>query len=110
MIEFLVMARRELFGKMAKGYVRDLLMVLLHGTNVVLSYFIMLVAMTYNVELFSMAVAGLTAGYMVFNLAEPPRHTTDPCCSLGHEEEGESPSTGNPLFASLLQSATGKLP
>ena len=70
-------------------------MVILHGVNVVLSYFIMLVAMTYNVELFSMAVTGLTVGYMFFNLTEPPRHTTDPCCSLGHENENEKRATHN---------------
>lgn len=86
-IESLVMARRLIFAKMEKTLQRDVLMVLLHGVNVVLSYFVMLVAMTYNVELFCMAVSGLTVGFMLFNLAEPPRHKTDPCCSLGHEKE-----------------------
>lgn len=105
-IEVLVMARRVMFATMPKGRVRDLLMVLLHGTNVVLSYFIMLVAMTYNVELFCMAVVGLTCGYMAFNLAEPPRHTTDPCCSLGHEEGAAIP-VDNPMYES--DSATSEL-
>lgn len=99
-IEVLVLLRRVMFSNMPKSPIRDILMVILHGTNVVLSYFIMLVAMTYNVELFSMAVAGLTVGYMLFNLAEPPRHKTDPCCSLGHEEaeKNVSMSAINPMY------------
>ena len=94
-IELLVLCRRLLFERYSKSFWRDVGMVILHGVNVVLSYFIMLVAMTYNVELFSMAVTGLTVGYMFFNLTEPPRHTTDPCCSLGHENENEKRATHN---------------
>jgi hypothetical protein len=57
-------------------------------------------------------VAGLTFGFLVFNLAEPPRHKTDPCCSLGHEEEGAEgghPSS-NPMYEapSVSELQTGK--
>mmetsp|Transcript_1659 Transcript_1659/g.2921 ORF Transcript_1659/g.2921 Transcript_1659/m.2921 type:complete len:790 (+) Transcript_1659:117-2486(+) len=100
-IELLVLLRRRVFNEMSSSLLRNLIMVLLHGTNVVLSYFIMLVAMTYNVELFCMAVSGLTVGFTMFNIAEPPRHTTDPCCSLGHEGAEENVSMGpmNPMYA-----------
>ena len=99
-VELLVFCRRTVFAKMRKGHWRDLLLVFLHGINVVLSYFIMLVVMTYNVELFSMAVTGLVFGYIAFNLAEPPRHQTDPCCAPGLDDDDRVKGTtsSNPLF------------
>jgi hypothetical protein len=36
-----------------------------------MGYFIMLIAMTYQTELFVMVVLGLTAGHAVFNLDGP---------------------------------------
>lgn len=41
--------------------------ILLFGVHITLSYLVMLVAMSYNVELFCMVCAGLTVGFGVFN-------------------------------------------
>ena len=62
--------------------------VLAFGTQVVLSYFLMLVAMTYSVELFCMVVAGLTTGYALFHSSDerdPTEIPADACCP---EEKG----------------------
>ncbi len=57
---------------------------LLHAVQVLLGYFLMLVAMTYSVELFCMVLLGLSAGYALFNLQLlPDVESTDPCCSGG---------------------------
>jgi len=59
--------------------------VLLYGSQTALSYLIMLVAMTYSVELFASVAVGLTLGYACFLLDMPPPHSTDPCCSAMDE-------------------------
>jgi len=91
-IEGLSYARRKLydtsFGKQIMGQV---LLVLLHGVSVSLSYFIMLIAMTYNVELFCMVCVGLTLGYGFFNIKAPPPESMDACCK--HENQ-DSPTSG----------------
>ena len=72
------------------------LTVALYGTQTILSYLIMLVAMTYNVELFVCVAAGLTLGYAVFLLDLPhPPHSTDPCCST--LDEALSGGSGDPV-------------
>jgi len=52
----------------------------LFTTQVTLGYFLMLVAMTYQVELFIMVVLGLGAGHTLFNLTAPVGESTDACC------------------------------
>ena len=49
-------------------------------------YLLMLVAMTYQLELFVAIVAGLGAGHSLFNLRSAA-NTTDPCCPSGEETE-----------------------
>ncbi len=53
----------------------------LYSTQVVLSYFAMLIAMTYSVELFVMVCVGLIIGFAIFNLSLPPSESTEACCS-----------------------------
>jgi hypothetical protein len=53
---------------------------LLHGIQAALGYFAMLIAMTYNIELFCMICIGLAVGYVMFNLNIPPPIEVDPCC------------------------------
>lgn len=48
-----------------------------------LGYVAMLIAMTYQVELFFCIVIGLATGFALFNLSEPPPENVDPCCTDG---------------------------
>jgi len=57
-----------------------LIMSTLYGTQVLLGYFLMLTAMTYQVELFVCVLLGLVMGHAAFNLNETPSANTDPCC------------------------------
>ena len=63
---------------------------ILFGTQMILSYYAMLVAMTYSVELFSMVIAGLTVGFGVFNLKRPAAESIEPCCNYSAAEFEES--------------------
>jgi hypothetical protein len=79
---------------------RRMFKILCFGIQIVLSYFLMLIAMTYSAELFSMVVVGLTVGYALFhseekrsgsgNGGEDDAHTleisADPCCP--EEDDG----------------------
>jgi hypothetical protein len=60
-------------------FFKRLATVLIFGVQVVSGYFAMLIAMTYNVELFCMMCVGLTLGFAAFH-----NHVTDinatPCC------------------------------
>jgi hypothetical protein len=80
-IELLTMIRRRLHKEFKWSRGRDIAMIIIHSMQVVMSYFIMLVAMTYSVELFCMVCCGLIVGYVVFNLSAPPVDNTDPCCA-----------------------------
>ncbi len=66
--------------------VRRLVRIFVFGVQVVLSYFLMLVAMTYSVELFCMVCVGLTLGYGLFHADS--KHATeisaDACCQEGN--------------------------
>ena len=44
----------------------SLFTVLVYGIEVTLRYFLMLISMTYNVELFCMIILGLCTGYLTF--------------------------------------------
>eukprot|EP00798_Chlamydomonas_sp_ICE-L_P012782 gene12782-16040_t len=60
----------------------ELLIVLLYAIQMTLAYWLMLLAMTYQAELFIMTVAGLATGYWIFNLylEEEEAENNDPCC------------------------------
>ena len=70
--------------------------IVLFGAHITLSYLLMLVAMSYNVELFCMVCLGLTIGYATFHTAllgddaqrvYPYREQEngDLCCSAANE-------------------------
>jgi len=65
----------------------DVGMAFLFGVQVSLGYFLMLIAMTYQAELFACVVLGLSVGHALFNLQEPPSTNTDPCCAEPHFED-----------------------
>jgi hypothetical protein len=72
---------------------------LIFGIQIVLSYFLMLVAMTYSVELFTMVVVGLTIGYGLFGTMLPDHEepNADPCCPP-EQEELSSPTMNKFIF------------
>jgi lipid-A-disaccharide synthase-like uncharacterized protein len=72
-------------------YLRRLAKVGAFGIQVVLSYFLMLIAMTYSAELFTMVCVGLTIGYGLFHSGDKKDASeinADMCCP---EEKGYSP-------------------
>ena len=60
---------------------------LVYFTSLILSYFLMLVVMTFNAGLFFAAVLGLTSGYFVFGFINRKGFTkvyypeSDKCCT-----------------------------
>ena len=53
----------------------------LYAVQVIMGYAVMLVIMTYNVELFICTITGLVIGHGFFNLNAPVLDSTDACCS-----------------------------
>ena len=53
----------------------------LYAVQVIIGYAVMLVIMTYNVELFICTIMGLIIGHGFFNLNAPVLDSTDACCS-----------------------------
>lgn len=80
MIQALTYVRLSLVKKKYGQTCTSLLTLLLYSIQMVLSYMIMLVAMTYNVELFCMVCTGLMVGYALFHLKMPQPTNTDQCC------------------------------
>jgi len=72
----------------------------LFTTQATLGYFLMLVAMTYQVELFLMVVLGLGAGHTLFNLTAPVGESTDACCVEDHKATAEHGSRVAPMESS----------
>jgi hypothetical protein len=70
----------------------DAVLVLMFVIQVTLGYFLMLIAMTYQAELFVCVILGLAIGHALFNLSVPPVTNTDPCCSSGGECQCEEPA------------------
>jgi hypothetical protein len=104
-------------GLLKDKRVRDLLLALLFGIDKTIGYFVMLVAMTYSVELFTMICLGITAGFIYFHLwnGGNPEDAKwgDICCDEDDSwKAGSSPSKrllqskGNELQKSLLQRTT----
>jgi hypothetical protein len=66
-------------------------MLSLYFIQVTLGYVAMLVAMTYQVELFLAVVIGLTAGHGIFNLRARVAESADACCQgLDPGDEGDA--------------------
>jgi hypothetical protein len=84
-VEFLSSFRRTLYKTLRAGHLRNVLLMLLHCSQVCLGYFLMLAAMTYNVEIFCMVLAGVGTGHALFNLQAPPPANIDHCCAGGND-------------------------
>lgn len=80
-VEYLSSLRRIVYKKLNNNHLRNIALMLLHCSQVCLGYFLMLAAMTYNVEIFCMVLAGVGAGHALFNLKSPPPANTDHCCA-----------------------------
>jgi hypothetical protein len=74
---------------------RRIIRMLLYGIQIVCTYFIMLVTMTYSVELFIMVAIGLTSGYAFF-------HSTD------DENDSHNSNSGKKEVKMLLAVTGGK--
>jgi hypothetical protein len=87
-----VVSRKRLFLNLSLP-LRKLIVIALFGTNLVLGYLAMLVAMTYSVELFICVVVGLVLGHALLNSHTPVGETIDPCCaSQNHRQDSPSSS------------------
>ena len=84
LLEALICLRRGLMamrGVRRRPRVSALLVTLLFAVQTALAYLLMLIVMTYQVELFLAAVGGLTLGHAALNLRAPVRESSDPCCA-----------------------------
>lgn len=61
---------------------------LLHGSQALAGYLLMLIAMTYSVELLLSVILGLGIGYRCFFYRVPASHSTaNPCCDFLHDRK-----------------------
>jgi len=91
LVEWIVHSRRKLQAALgtrldtrAKQAAYKATMLGIYATQVFLGYMLMLVAMTYEAELFMMVVVGLSLGHGLFNLHAPVLDSAEACC-MGHD-------------------------
>mmetsp|Transcript_23883 Transcript_23883/g.32833 ORF Transcript_23883/g.32833 Transcript_23883/m.32833 type:complete len:652 (+) Transcript_23883:108-2063(+) len=82
------------------------LMLFIYAFQVMLGYFLMLIAMTYQVELFVLVVLGLTAGHGLFNMKAPVLESAEACCQ-GFDVEADDV---NPIPTAMVSICNGVLP
>jgi len=63
--------------------------------QVTLGYCLMLIAMTYQLELFLAVMLGLGAGHLIFNVKAPVGESTDACCVDAVVVTGNGVGVGN---------------
>ncbi len=95
--ELLTFLRREKIAKAAALRERPNAFVVVMGSiftvQVTLGYLLMLVAMTYQVELFVAVMLGLGGGHMLLNVKAPVGESVEACCVDAVEsEKGKRPS------------------
>lgn len=97
-VEGLVALRRALLArwKPRSWVAKSAGMLGLYGLQVMLGYLLMLVSMTYQVELFVCVILGLMAGHGVFNLRAPVTESADACC-LGHDASLDDKMRGSTI-------------
>lgn len=112
-VEFLVYTRRQvkrrfMNGQMPKLHFRIISggMLLLYLVQVSIGYMLMLVAMTYQVELFLMVVFGLTVGHGAFNMSGPVLESAEACCQGFDPDNQETISSRN--LDALIDSPLGQ--
>lgn len=76
----LALSDRYPFHKTSKlpSVARDGLMALTYGLQMLISYWLMMITMTYDILLFVAVLFGVTAGYFVFNRLESGRRSATP--------------------------------
>ncbi len=70
----------------------QIIILIIYSIQMTLSYFLMLLAMTYSTELFCMVVIGLTIGYGYFFIYKDNNklaENIEPCCTHMNEENNE---------------------
>ena len=74
---------RITLGKLRRNNYMKLQILVFYGVQMCLSYFLMLLAMTYSTELFCMVIVGLTIGYWMFHLNSnsDASENVEPCCA-----------------------------
>lgn len=88
LVQWMTMFRQQIKKGKTKAsmYTNAVFTVFIYGVQVMLSYFIMLAAMTYSAELFAMVCVGLTVGYAAFHM-EMPTKSPDQCCDIDIDVE-----------------------
>lgn len=99
LVQFMTKYRARLSKKQGTWTVRAAVAAM-YSIQLVFSYFLMLVAMTYNIELFCAVCAGLSVGYCAWLLDMPAPLTLDPCCSAENDVHQDDVKT------KLLSSST----
>ena len=74
---------RITLGKLRRNNYMKLQILVFYVVQMCLSYFLMLLAMTYSTELFCMVIVGLTIGYWMFHLNSnsDASENMEPCCA-----------------------------
>ena len=70
----------------------QIIILIIYSIQMTLSYFLMLLAMTYSTELFCMVVIGLTIGYGYFFIYKDNNklaENIEPCCTHMNDENNE---------------------
>ena len=96
-VQYLQLLRGRTKSLVADPLRRRLLKIALFSVQLLFSYFLMLIAMTYSAELFSMVIVGLSIGYALFHSAEKKggggagsgggetEISAEPCCPEAYE-------------------------
>jgi hypothetical protein len=92
-IQFLTKHRREI-AKRKKTWKVGVYTLWIYSVQIVSSYLIMLITMTYNVELFVCVCLGLIIGYGIFNL-EIVQESVEPCCAVVDDEDDNAVTTNS---------------
>lgn len=87
LVQYLTYLRRIL-GRKNRTKEVVVMIVSLYSLQLILSYSLMLIAMTYSVELFLMVCFGLIFGYAAWNIEVTPL-STDQCCDENSLENGK---------------------
>ncbi|GMH68339.1 hypothetical protein TrST_g1651 [Triparma strigata] len=81
-VEALATFRRSVFRtSRLKGTNSRKLLTVLHGSQALLGYLLMCLAMSYSVEVLGSVVVGLMTGHWFFNGADAFSEKSDPCCA-----------------------------
>jgi len=82
--------------------------VFLFAVQTTLAYALMLIAMTYSVQLFLAVILGLAVGHAIFNVGAPVPASADPCCIENVGEPTKVTSTSShtqPLLTTIDHSS-----